>query len=146
MTALRRALLALGWALLVAGPVAGALLLARPVDPTVVAYGATPPSRSLAALEGAVPVGVVAAVLFLVVTGRVRRSGARLAGADGALVEASELAGWVLAAIGAVLLVGAMVFGGPPGIIGGFATVIIVFSLLGRSKRRSRDGEPRSPA
>ncbi len=140
MTALRRALLVAGWVLLVLGPLAGALLLARPLDEAVVAYGSTPPSRVLAALEGGVPAGVVVAVLFLVVPARVRRSGVRLRGADDALVAASELAGWVLAAVGAVLLLGVMVFGGPPGIIGGFATVIVVFSLAGRGRRRSASG------
>ncbi|GJG85347.1 hypothetical protein tb265_05280 [Gemmatimonadetes bacterium T265] len=136
MTALRRALLLAGWALLVLAPVAGALFLAPAVDSAAVAYGSAPPSRALAALEGAVPGGVVAAVLFLVVTGRVRRSGAPLAGADRSLVAASELAGWALGAVGAVVVLGAMVFGGPPGIIGGFATAIVVFSLLGRGRRR----------
>ena len=137
MTPLRRALLALGWALLVIGPMLGVLVLARPLDPTVVAYGTTPPSRALAALGGMVPAGLAAGVLFLVLPGRVRRSGERLGRADGALVGASELAGWVLAAIGAVLVFGAMVFGGPPGIIGGFATALVTVSIVGRRRRRS---------
>ncbi len=144
MTPLRRLLLALGWVLLVAAPVAASVYLVRPVDEAVVAYGATPPSRALAAAEGGAPAAVVAAVLFLVVTGRVRRSGLRLSGPDRRLVGASELAGQLLAALGAVLGFGVMVFGGPPGIIGGFATVIVVFSLLGRRRRASRD-DPTAP-
>lgn len=135
MTALRRALLVLGWVVLVAGPVAGVLLFARPVDEAVVAYGATPPSRVLAALEGAAPAALVAGVLFLVIPGRVRRSGARLSAGDRSLVGASELAGWALAAVGAVLALGVMVFGGPPGIIGGFVAAFVVFSLIGRKRR-----------
>ena len=137
MTPRRRALLVLGWALLVVGPVLGALWFARPIDPAVVAYGSTPPSRGLAALGGLVPAGIVASALFLVITGRVRRARDPLGPRDRVLVEASELAGWVLAAIGGVLVFGVMVFGGPPGIIGGFATAIIVFSLLGRRKHSS---------
>ena len=135
MTALRRALLVLGWAVLVAGPVLGVLLLARPADETAVAYGATPPSRVLAAVEGAAPAVLVAAVLFLVVPRRVRRSGAPLSAGDRSLVGASELAGGLLAAVGGVLVLGAMVFGGPPGIIGGFATAFVAFSLVGRKRR-----------
>lgn len=126
-----------GWAALVLAPFAGALLFVRPEDATAVAYGSTPPSRGLAALEAAVPAGIVARVLFTVVAGRVRRSGERLGRGDEALVAASQLAGWALAAIGAVLLLGVMVFGGPPGIIGGFATFILLFSIAGRGRRRA---------
>ncbi len=132
MTPLRRVLLVLGWALLVLGPVVGVLFFARPVDDAVVAYGTTPPSRVLAALRVAGPGAVVAGLLFLVVTARIRRSGAPLVGVDGGLVAASELAGWALAAVAAILLLGVMVFGGPPGIIGGFALALVVFSLVGR--------------
>ncbi len=137
MTPLRRALLLVGWAVLLLGPLAGALVFVRAEDPTAVAYGSTPPSRALAALEAAVPAGVVAGALFSVVAARVRRSGTLLARPDEMLVAASQLAGWLLAAVGAVLLLAAMIFGGPPGIIGGFATFIVVFSLAGRGRRRA---------
>ena len=135
MTAGRRLLLVGGWVLLVLGPLVGALLVGAE-DATAIAYGNTPPSRALGALEGAVPAWIVAGVLFLVVTGRVRRADGRLAPPDEALVGASQLAGWALAAVGAVLVLAAMIFGGPPGIIGGFALVIVTFSLLGRKLRR----------
>ena len=141
MTALRRALLIVGWAVLLLGPLAGALVFVRPEDATAVAYGSTPPSRALAALEAAVPAGIAAGVLFSVIGGRVRRAGARLSPVDELLVTWSQMAGWLLTAIGAVLLLAVMVFGGPPGIIGGFATFILVFSLAGRGRRRRATSE-----
>ena len=136
MTPLRRALLVLGWALLVLGPAAGALLLARPVDETLVVYGTTPPSRALAAAEGGAPAALVAAVLFFAVAGRVRRSGVRLSRSDERLVGASEVAAWSLAGVlvlAAALLV--LLVGGPLGIILVFAVTIVGFSLLRRRPR-----------
>lgn len=134
MTTRRRALLLAGWLLLVAGPALGAWTVPR-VDAAAIAYGSEPPSVALAVLRGAAPAAVLAAAVFLVVVPRVRRTEGGLRGFDGALVAASELAGWALAALGAIAVLGVMVFGGPPGIIGGFALAILAFSLLGRSRR-----------
>ena len=136
MTPLRRLLLLAGWVLLLLGPAAGVLLLVRPVDEAVMVYGAAPPSRALAALEGGAPAALVAMVLFFAVAGRVRRLGARLAEADERLVAASEVAGWVLA--GAIVLAAALLVllvGGPLGIILVFAVTIVGFSLLRRRPR-----------
>ena len=138
MTPLRRALLLLGWALLVLGPAAGALLLVPPVDETVQVYGATPPSRALAAAEGGAPAALVAVVLFFVVVGRVRRSGGAASRFDEGLVAATELASWVLAGLAVLVVALLVLLGGPLGIIGAFAAVIVGFSLLGRRRRRGR--------
>lgn len=135
MTPLRRLLLVAGWALLLLGPAAGVLFLVRPVDETLVVYGATPPSRALAALEGGAPAALVAAVVFFVVVGRVRRSGVRLSGADERLVALSEVAGWALAGVAVLATALLVLLGGPLGIIGAFAVTIVGFSLLRRRPR-----------
>lgn len=148
-----RLLMALGWAVLVGAPLV-AWRLAQPEQGAVVAYGGGG-ARWVAAVAVALPSALVAALLLLNGALRARagaRGGAFTPGAaDRALVAASVAAGWACATVSGAALLGAMVFGGPPGIIGGFGLLLVLFAFVGRGRTvapgyRSEGGRPRPRA
>ena len=125
----------LGWAALLGGPLAG-WAAARPAD-AAVAYGGAAAGWPVV-LGAAVPSAFAAALLLLNgalrAHARHRRGELALGAADRALVAASRAAGWACAAASGLALAGAMIFGGPLGIIGGFGLLIVLFSLVGRGR------------
>ncbi len=143
-----RLFMLLGWAALLGGPLAG-WLAARPAE-AAVAYGGTA-SRWPTVAVALAPSLFAAALLLLNgalrADARRRVGGLSLAAGDRALVGASRWAGWACAAVCGVGLVGAMVFGGPLGIIGGFGLLLVLFSLVGRGRApaagyRANAGKP----
>ncbi len=148
-----RLLILLGWAALVGGPLLG-WRLGRPAPSAYQAYGASPVGW-LTALGVGLPAALVAALLLLNgalrARGRHRRGELALGAGDRALVAASAAAGWACAAVFGVALLTAMVFGGPPGIIGGFGLLIVLFAFVGRGRTvapgyRSQGGRRRPRA
>lgn len=144
-----RLLMLLGWAALAGGPLAG-WRLGRPGADVAVYGGAAP--RWPMVLGAAVPSVAAAALLLLNgalrADARARRGELAPGAADRALAAASRWAGWACAAATAFALGTAMLLGGPLGIIGGFALLLVTFSLVGRGRApapgyRPNPGRPR---
>jgi hypothetical protein len=131
-----RLLMLLGWAVLLGGPLV-AWRAARPDQGAAVAYGASTGSW-VAAVAVGLPSALAAALLLLNgalrARGRHRRGELALGAPDRALVATSVVAGWTCAGISGVALLGAMVFGGPLGIIGGFGLLMVLFAFVGHGR------------